>query len=214
MSCLLIECTQAPFRSHGCSIARRRVDLRNRRLDVTHINAVASAIREVPIVRSIDLRGNGLRDADLWNLLGVIRWQVHVASARLDSEQSICLTCRATVSFRSPRANLGRCDRCGSTCHRMYYWLCEVFLEDEEVGERGNYVSARLLAKFRRCEDAASRSSMRLTVAHAMREIDDDQDGTVTLSELRMALAALGVRELAAKLFSRGDDDLRPLCRP
>lgn len=174
-----------------------RLSLRASGVTDAHVTAIARTIRQVPIVRSLDLRENGLRDECLWELLSTMRWQLECAAMRLTIDNTVCLVCYDLVEYVTATANLGRCRGCGSVGHREYYRLCSLLLEDDNEGRQGNYFGIPILKRIRRCESLLRRSNVRLTALHLAKLVDEDGDGRISISEFRGMLGKNKVRAFA-----------------
>ena len=107
------------------------VDWSNLGLNDRHIEALSLSLKELPILRMINLRNNVISDDGIDKLHDVIEWQYLLSEYDMHTTQ--CIGCNNDVYFESRSRHTAFCTRCNRSNWRPVYYLSKVEAKEERI---------------------------------------------------------------------------------
>ena len=93
-------------------------------LNDRHIEALSLSLKEMPMLRMINLRNNIISDDGINHLHDVIEWQYLLSEYDMHTTQ--CISCNNDVYFESRSRHTAFCSRCNRSNWRPIYYLSKV----------------------------------------------------------------------------------------
>lgn len=188
------------------------LDLRQSGMTDAHLEAIAWALRVVPLLERLDIRENAISTAGAAPLCDTLRWHLHLSRQPLTPAgvYGACVACRAPVFFAREAAPVVDCE-CGRQVFKPLHLLCDVALEDDDWD--ANMLCPTLVYRITRLCRVLRPANLVLSMArflHMALSMHDDRGGADCELLLRSrcggraAADAINTRQLEVALEELG----------